>query len=267
MKKILVLGSMVLAVLGIVAVAQAAAPTVSAGASQTITLPTNTATLSGSATFSSPATAIATYAWTFTGGPVTPVIVSPSSVTTSVTGLTSPGVYNFKLVATDNATPTAFSADTSTSITVNMNQNPLPVINNTKMKLEINPRGQVNLQGTIDSINGNNLVVKVWGLTFNVNTTNAKFGSLAQDVSLYKAGDWVEVKGMMDPTASSPTINARKVSNTNIRNMGDRKDREDDWKDNGKMDGSFKGMMKDFFGGDRENGKGEGRGKGRDGDR
>jgi hypothetical protein len=129
-----------------------------------------------------------------------------------------------------------------------MNQNPLPVINNTKMKLEINPRGQVNLQGTIDSINGNNLVVKVWGLTFNVNTTNAKFGSLAQDVSLYKAGDWVEVKGMMDPTASSPTINARKVSNTNIRNMGDRKDREDDWKDNGKMDGSFKGMMKDVFG-------------------
>ena len=187
MKKVLVLGSMALAILGIVAVAQAAAPTVSAGVAQTITLPANTATLNGVATFNAPATAIATYAWTFTGGPVTPTIASPSSATTSVTGLTTPGVYNFKLVATDNATPTAFSAEASTTITVNINQNPLPVvINNTKMKLEINPKGQVNLQGKIDSISGSNLVVKVWGLTFNVNTSSAKFGSLAQNISLYK---------------------------------------------------------------------------------
>lgn len=266
MKKILLFGSMVLAVLGIVVVAQAAAPTINAGAAQTITLPTSTATLSGTASFNAPATAISTYSWTFIGGPVTPTISTPSSATTTVSGLTSPGVYNFKFMATDNATPTAFSAEATTSITVNMNQNPLPVVNNnTKMKLEINPRGQVNLQGTIDSINGNNLVVKVWGLTFTVNTTNAKFGSLAQSISLYKVGDWVDVKGMMDSTASSPTINARKVSNINIRNMGDRKNREDDWKDNGKMDDSFKGLMKDIFGDDHD--RGEGRGRGRGGDR
>gem|GEM_PF-1507790 len=87
-------------------------PTVSAGAGQTITLPVNAATLSGTA--SDPDGSIASYAWSKvsgTGGTIT----SPSSASTTVTGLTQ-GSYTFKLTVTDNKGATASA---NVSVTVN----------------------------------------------------------------------------------------------------------------------------------------------------
>jgi hypothetical protein len=74
------------------------APNANAGIDQTITLPTSQVTLSGTATDSDGT--ISTYAWTKltgTGGTIT----SPSSASTTVTGLTA-GTYTFRLLATDN---------------------------------------------------------------------------------------------------------------------------------------------------------------------
>ena len=78
-----------------------AAPTVSAGKGQVITLPTCSTTLTGSATGNDGAT-IATVSWKQSSGPATATIASPSGVGTSVTGMTVAGSYVFTLYATDN---------------------------------------------------------------------------------------------------------------------------------------------------------------------
>ncbi|HEV3223933.1 MAG TPA: hypothetical protein VGZ90_13685 [Puia sp.] len=76
-------------------------PNVSAGNTQTITLPTTSLTLTGTASGNNGAT-IASTAWTFVSGPVTPTITSPAQLVTTVTGMSSAGNYAFKLTATDN---------------------------------------------------------------------------------------------------------------------------------------------------------------------
>lgn len=67
-------------------------PTANAGADQTITLPTSSVTLDGSGSTGS----IGTYSWTRVSGPNTPTITTPSSYTTTVTGLVQ-GTYVFEL--------------------------------------------------------------------------------------------------------------------------------------------------------------------------
>jgi poly(3-hydroxybutyrate) depolymerase len=74
-------------------------PVANAGADQTITLPTNSVTLNGTAS-SDPDGAIASYAWTKISGPASGTIVSPTGGTTVVNSLVQ-GTYSFKLVVTD----------------------------------------------------------------------------------------------------------------------------------------------------------------------
>jgi ribosomal protein L14 len=83
-------------------------PTVNAGNNQTITLPTTTATLTGSA--SDPDGTISSYAWTNTASPLSavPLIGNATSNIANLTGLTVPGTYTFRLTVTDNAGATAF---------------------------------------------------------------------------------------------------------------------------------------------------------------
>ena len=82
-------------------------PIANAGADQTITLPTTSATLNGTSS-SDPDGIITTYAWSKVSGG-TATITSPSSATTTVTGLAQ-GVYYFRLAVTDDSSAT--SADT-----------------------------------------------------------------------------------------------------------------------------------------------------------
>ncbi len=91
------------------------APTANAQSDVSITLPTNTTTLSGQNSIDSDGT-IMSYAWAQLSGPTTATIVSPSAVTTSITGLTQPGAYVFRLTVTDDDSATG--ADT-TVVTVN----------------------------------------------------------------------------------------------------------------------------------------------------
>ena len=75
------------------------APTANAGLDQSITLPTNNATLSGSG--NDPDGTITAYSWTKISGPGTGTITSPSLPGTTIAGLTA-GIYLFELKVTDN---------------------------------------------------------------------------------------------------------------------------------------------------------------------
>lgn len=87
-------------------------PSVNAGSSQTINLPTNSVTLSGSA--SDPDGTISSINWTkLSGGSGT--ITSTSQLSTTVTGLVV-GAYSFKLTVTDNG-----GASSSSNVTVTVN--------------------------------------------------------------------------------------------------------------------------------------------------
>lgn len=87
-------------------------PVVNAGSDQIITQPTSGVTLSGSATDSDGT--IASYLWTKESGPSC-TITSPASASTTITGMSTTGVYVFKLTATDNS---GFTGNDTVSITV-----------------------------------------------------------------------------------------------------------------------------------------------------
>ena len=97
-------------------------PVANAGPDQTITLPTNTVTLTGSG--NDPDGTIASYQWTKIAGPAC-TIVSPSQAQTAVNNLVQ-GVYQFQLTVTDNLGATG--RDTVV-VTVNAAPNQPPVAN------------------------------------------------------------------------------------------------------------------------------------------
>ncbi|MFN7916658.1 MAG: Ig-like domain-containing protein [Vicinamibacterales bacterium] len=91
-----------------------AAPTVTAGPNQTITLP-NLATLFGSvADDGLPVNAAVTAQWSKISGPGTTIVASPTSPSTSAS-FSAPGTYVLRLTATDGV----LSAFSDTTITVN----------------------------------------------------------------------------------------------------------------------------------------------------
>lgn len=93
------------------------APTANAGVDQSITLPTSSIVLSGSGNDSDGT--ITTYLWEKVSGG-TATIVTPSSATTSVTGLIQ-GTYVFRLTVTDNGFLTG-----TDNITITVNPEPAP---------------------------------------------------------------------------------------------------------------------------------------------
>ena len=91
------------------------APTVSAGVGAAITLPTASVILVGTATGNGGAT-IKGLSWKQTSGPAAASIAAPTSLTTTISGLTVAGSYVFTLTATDNNNLTATG---SVTVTVN----------------------------------------------------------------------------------------------------------------------------------------------------
>jgi len=75
-------------------------PVANAGDSQTIQLPTNSATLTGSGSTTNGS--ITAYQWTLISGPNVPGISQPTTASTGITGLAA-GTYYFQLQVTDNA--------------------------------------------------------------------------------------------------------------------------------------------------------------------
>jgi hypothetical protein len=88
-------------------------PVVNAGVSQTITLPTDSVTLTGSGTDADGS--VVSYLWSQVSGPSSTTIVNPGSPSTKVKGFRQ-GKYIFQLMVTDNKGATGVASDT---ITVN----------------------------------------------------------------------------------------------------------------------------------------------------
>ena len=117
-------------------------PIANAGADQSITLPTNSASLTGSGKDADGT--VVSYKWTKISGPSAGTVTSSSSVWTSATGLIQ-GTYQFQLTVTDNNAAT--SADT-VQIIVNVSDNIPPTANAGADKLVTLPANSASLTGS-----------------------------------------------------------------------------------------------------------------------
>jgi hypothetical protein len=126
------------------------APTVSAGSNKTITLPTNSVTLTGTA--SDADGTIASYAWTKVSGP-TATIASPSAISTNITGLVA-GSYVFNLKVTDDDGATANANVTVTVSSGTPPPNQVPVVSAGSNKTITLPTNSVTLTGTASDADG-----------------------------------------------------------------------------------------------------------------
>ena len=156
------------------------APTANAGSNKTITLPTNSTTLSGSGTDSDGS--IASYKWSQVSGPGTATFSSTTSASTTVSNLVA-GTYSFRLTVTDNKGATG-------SATVSVVVNPAPVAN-------VAPTANAGSNKTI---------------TLPTNSTTLSGSGTDSDGSIasYK---WSQVSGPNTATFSSTTSASTTVSN------------------------------------------------------
>ena len=121
-------------------------PVANAGADIAITLPTNIANLSGSAS-TDPDGTLSAYAWSQVSGPSSATISNVSNVSTGLTGLQQ-GVYIFTLNVTDNQG--AADLD-SVVVTVNPAPNAPPVANAGVSKTITLPVNSTSLDGSLSS--------------------------------------------------------------------------------------------------------------------
>ncbi|MCM5529388.1 PKD domain-containing protein [Parasegetibacter sp. NRK P23] len=133
------------------------APVANAGAAQTITLPTSSVTLDGSASSDEDGT-ISKYAWTKLSGPSTGTITSPAVSKTTVTGLVA-GEYVFELTVTDNSGATNKA---TVKVVVNPAPNKAPVANAGAAQTITLPTSSVTLDGSASSDEDGTLTTYVW---------------------------------------------------------------------------------------------------------
>jgi hypothetical protein len=123
-------------------------PTANAGTDQTITLPTNSVTLTGTGTDVDGT--ISSYAWTKVSGPSGATIVSPSSAKTVINSLVQ-GIYTFALKVTDNDGATGSD---SVVVTVKPATNQPPTANAGTDQTITLPTNSVTLTGTGADVDG-----------------------------------------------------------------------------------------------------------------
>ena len=189
------------------------APTVSAGAGQTITLPTSSATLTGTASGNNGAT-IKAAAWRQTSGPATATIATAGNLSTVVSGLTVAGTYVFSLTATDNNNLTATA---SVSVVVNAATSTTPpTVTAGKGQTITLPTSAVSLAGTATGNGGATIASVIWKQsTGPVTATIASPSSVSTAVSgLSTAGSYVftlyatDNNGKTSSASMTVTVNA-----------------------------------------------------------
>ncbi|MCC6288569.1 MAG: hypothetical protein IT249_11860, partial [Chitinophagaceae bacterium] len=131
-------------------------PVANAGNPQTITLPSNSITLNGSAS-TAPSGTITSYLWSKISGPTDGIISSSSSVITTATSLVK-GVYVFQLKITDSNGATSVA-----SVSITVNAAPVPPIadagNGQIIKL---PANTTLLDGSASTAPAGNIVKYEW---------------------------------------------------------------------------------------------------------
>jgi len=183
-------------------------PVASAGSNQTITLPTNSASLSGSGTGTNGAT-ISTYAWTQTSGPGTAGFGSAGNASTTVTGLIQ-GTYVFTLTVTDN---NGLSNSATVTVTVNPANTP-PVANAGSNQTITLPTSSASLSGSGTGTNGATISTYAWTQTSGPNTAGiTTAGSAATTVTGLIQGAYVftltvtDNHGLTNSATVSVTVN------------------------------------------------------------
>ncbi len=160
-------------------------PTVSAGSNQTITLPVNSVTLTGTAIGNGGAT-ISSTSWTQTGGPNTASLGTPSSLSTGAGGLIA-GTYTFQLSATDN---NGLSDAATVTVTVKP-ANVAPTVNAGSNQTITLPVNSVTLTGTAIGNGGATISSTGWTETAGPNTaTIGSASALSTTVSGLIAGTY-----------------------------------------------------------------------------
>ena len=158
-------------------------PNANAGNDQTITLPANSITLSGSGT--DPDGTISSYRWTKISGPTAGTITNTNFAATTVTGLVQ-GIYQFELKVADNNS--AVGKDTI-QVTVNAAANQPPTANSGGNQTIILPINTVSLNGSGMDVDGT-VVIFFWtkisgpssGTITNANSATTTVSGMVQGV-------------------------------------------------------------------------------------
>ncbi|MEO6315095.1 MAG: REJ domain-containing protein [Chitinophagaceae bacterium] len=188
------------------------APVANAGVAQTISLPLNLITLSGSGSGTNGAV-ITSYSWAKTSGPAAGVISLPLLNTSIVTGLVQ-GTYVFTLTVTDNH---GLSSSSNVTITVNplFNQSPSANAgNNITITL---PSGNVRLDGSGSDPDGN-IAAYSWTKTSGPSAYNiANAGAASTQVNQLVQGVYVFTLKVTDNAgatgSSSVTVTVNAAAN------------------------------------------------------
>ena len=168
-------------------------PVANAGTGQTITLPTNSVTLTGTATDADGT--IASTLWTKLSGPAGAIITNPGLLSTTVTGLVQ-GNYVFQLTATDNLGATGSS---SVSVTVNVAAG-APVCNtNAPASYIVSPTGPNEIYITNASARGwkGGDTLRILAGTYSVIEIDSFGGDPCRDIVIMNSGGLVNVNGPM----------------------------------------------------------------------
>ncbi|MDR1113543.1 MAG: hypothetical protein LBL50_00440, partial [Candidatus Margulisbacteria bacterium] len=163
------------------------APTANAGNDQSITLPTNSTTLDGSASNDSDGS-IASYEWTQVNGPATATINTPTGSSTSISGLTTAGTYTFRLKVTDND-----GAESTDEVIVTVNAAPPPA----------------NVPPTANAGTDKNITLPTSSVTLDGSASNDSDGSIA-------SYEWTQVNGPVTATINTPTGSSTSISGLTI---------------------------------------------------
>lgn len=127
-------------------------------------------------------------------------------------------------------------ADTNVNVGANANITTMPPVHAPEMMLQVGPKGNATLRGTVKTVGSNSLTVTSWGGDWTVNVSTGTEvmpdnGSkdAVSDLTQFKTGDFVGVQGMVN-SSSSWTIDAKIVR---------------DWtqQPTGMMQGKIKNMM------------------------
>jgi Secretion system C-terminal sorting domain/Domain of unknown function (DUF4832)/PKD domain len=132
------------------------APVANAGASASITLPTNSITLDGSKS-SDPDGTISSYSWTKIAGPNTPVTTGSNTALLSVNGMVA-GTYTYQLTVTDNSGASSNSrvkviVTAAINIPPKANAGPNQQITAPANSVTLNGSGSTDSDGSIASYN------------------------------------------------------------------------------------------------------------------
>ena len=176
-------------------------PVADAGTNQTITLPVNSVTLNGSASFDPDGT-ISSYAWIKSSGPSQGSITNAANTSTTATNLVQ-GTYIFKLTVKDNSNATASD---SITITVNAATNQSPVADAGANKTIILPTNSVTLDGSASSDPDGTISTYTWTKSSgpsqasitNAANTSTTATNLVQGIYVFK----LTVKDNSNATAS-----------------------------------------------------------------